>query len=80
MNGLTRANCCDTCERMASRLSLFRVAERISCASGRNEREFAYGRDAGLARLDKTLDEAPKRGWTAVDMKRDWRLIFPLQK
>ena len=44
------------------------------------EREYAYDRKAGLARLDKALDEAPKRGWTVVDMKQDWKLIFPFQK
>ncbi|WP_073052927.1 hypothetical protein [Kaistia soli] len=31
-------------------------------------------------RLDKALDEAPKRGWLVVDMKTDWKLIFPFQK
>lgn len=44
------------------------------------EREYAYGREPGLARLDKALDEAPKRGWTIVDMKSDWKQIFPTQK
>ena len=23
------------------------------------------------------LDEAPTRGWVIVDMKRDWRIIYP---
>ena len=41
------------------------------------EREYAYDRKAGLARLDKGLDEAPKRGWTVVSMKDDWKRIFP---
>ena len=41
------------------------------------EREYAYGREAGLTRLDKALDEAPKRGWTVVDMKSEWKTIFP---
>jgi phosphoserine phosphatase len=40
-------------------------------------REFAYDRDAGLARLDRGLDEAPKRGWTLVSMKNDWKRVFP---
>jgi phosphoglycolate phosphatase-like HAD superfamily hydrolase len=44
------------------------------------EREYAYDREAGLARLDKVLDEAPKRGWTVVSMKDDWRTIFPAAK
>lgn len=41
-----------------------------------SEREYAYDREAGLARLAKALDEAPKRGWTVVDMKRDWSRVF----
>jgi hypothetical protein len=32
---------------------------------------------AAVGRLDKCLDEAPKRGWTVVDMKNDWKTIFP---
>lgn len=41
-------------------------------------REFAYDRDAGIGKLDRGLDEAPKRGWTIVSMKNDWNRIFPL--
>jgi phosphoserine phosphatase len=41
------------------------------------EREFAYDRDAGLARLARGLDEGPGRGWTIVSMKADWETIFP---
>ena len=41
------------------------------------EREFAYDRDAGLARLVRGLDEAPLRGWTVARMKTDWELVFP---
>jgi 2'-5' RNA ligase len=44
------------------------------------EREYAYDRKAGLARLDKGLDEAPKRGWTVVSMKDDWKRVFPFEK
>jgi 2'-5' RNA ligase/phosphoserine phosphatase len=44
------------------------------------EREYAYDRKAGLGRLDRGLDEAPKRGWTVVSMKDDWKTIFPFQK
>jgi hypothetical protein len=28
-------------------------------------------------KLDKALDEANARGWTVVDMKRDWIRVFP---
>jgi hypothetical protein len=41
------------------------------------EREYAYDRDSHIGKLAKALDEAPMRGWTVVDMKTDWRVIFP---
>jgi phosphoglycolate phosphatase-like HAD superfamily hydrolase len=41
------------------------------------EREWAYDRESGIGRLDQGLDEAKARGWTIVDMKRDWKLVFP---
>ena len=40
------------------------------------EREWAYDRDSHIGRLDRGLDEADQRGWTVVDMKRDWRTVF----
>lgn len=39
-------------------------------------REFAYDRQSPFGRLDKALDEAPKRGWTIVSMKADWHKVF----
>jgi hypothetical protein len=44
------------------------------------EREWAYGRESHIGRLDKGLDEAATRGWTVVDMKRDWKRIYPFEK
>jgi phosphoglycolate phosphatase-like HAD superfamily hydrolase len=44
------------------------------------DREWAYDRKSDVGRLDKALDEANARGWTIVDMKRDWRVIFPPDK
>ena len=41
------------------------------------EREFAYDRDAGLARLARGLDEGPPRGWTIARVKTDWEVVFP---
>jgi len=41
------------------------------------EREWAYDRDSHIGQLDKALDDAARRGWTVVDMKRDWRTIYP---
>ncbi len=40
-------------------------------------REWAYDRKSDVGRLDKALDEANAKGWTVVDMKRDWNVIFP---
>jgi phosphoglycolate phosphatase-like HAD superfamily hydrolase len=40
------------------------------------EREYAYTRQR-FNTLDKALDEANAKGWTVVDMKRDWKEIFP---
>jgi hypothetical protein len=43
-------------------------------------REYAYDRDTGYGRLDKALDEARQRGWIVVDMKSEWRVIYPFEK
>jgi phosphoserine phosphatase len=40
------------------------------------EREHAYDRDSSVGRLDKGLTEAESKGWTVVDMKRDWNTIY----
>ncbi len=42
-------------------------------------REAAYDRDSHIGKLDRGLDEAPKRGWTVVSMKDDWKTIFPFE-
>jgi hypothetical protein len=44
------------------------------------EREWAYDRKSKIGHLDKALDEAPKRGWIVVDMKNDWKVIYPFEK
>jgi hypothetical protein len=44
------------------------------------EREYAYNRKSHIGKLDKALDEGRARGWTIVDMKRDWRTIYPFEK
>jgi hypothetical protein len=40
-------------------------------------REYAYDRDSKVGHLDKAWDEGVKKGWTIVDMKNDWKVIFP---
>jgi phosphoglycolate phosphatase-like HAD superfamily hydrolase len=42
-------------------------------------REWAYDRQSTIGRFDKGLDEAKARGWTVVDMKTDWKTVFPGQ-
>ena len=42
-----------------------------------SEREWAYDRDSSIGRLDRGLDESNDRGWIVVDMKSDWKQIFP---
>ena len=44
------------------------------------EREWAYDRHSSIGRLDKGLDEAEEKGWTVVDMKRDWKVVFSFEK
>jgi phosphoglycolate phosphatase-like HAD superfamily hydrolase len=41
------------------------------------DREAAYDRDSKIGKLDKALDEAAAKGWCVVDMKADWKRIFP---
>lgn len=43
------------------------------------EREWAYDRKSHIGRLDKGLDEAGTKGWTVVDMKNDWKIIYPFE-
>ena len=43
------------------------------------EREWAYDRKSKIGHLEKALDEALKNGWTIVDMKQDWKVIYPFQ-
>jgi phosphoglycolate phosphatase-like HAD superfamily hydrolase len=44
------------------------------------EREWAYDRNSSIGHLDKALDAAKQGGWTVVDMKADWKVIYPEQK
>jgi hypothetical protein len=43
------------------------------------EREWAYDRESSIGRLDKGLDEANEKGWTVIDMKNDWKVIYPFE-
>lgn len=41
------------------------------------DREYAYDRKSEFGRLNVALDEAKAKGWVVVDMKNDWKTIFP---
>jgi hypothetical protein len=41
------------------------------------EREWAYDRKSHIGQLGQGLDEANANGWTVVDMKKDWKVIYP---
>jgi phosphoserine phosphatase len=42
------------------------------------EREWAYDRKSAIGRLDQALDAAATNGWTVVDMKNDWKTVYPV--
>jgi phosphoglycolate phosphatase-like HAD superfamily hydrolase len=41
------------------------------------EREWAYDRNSQFGQLKRGLDEAVKRNWIVIDMRTDWKLIYP---
>lgn len=43
------------------------------------EREYAYDRESKFGRLDKALNAAATDQWIVVDMKRDWKAVFPFE-
>ena len=45
------------------------------------EREYAYDTETkSTGKLVTALAEAKQRGWTVVDMKVDWKSVFPPEK
>lgn len=42
-------------------------------------REYAYDRTSAIGKLDTAWDEAVRRKWTVVDMKNDWKVIYPFE-
>lgn len=40
-------------------------------------REWAYDSTSHIGKLDKGLDDSKKYGWLIVDMKNDWKTVFP---
>jgi phosphoglycolate phosphatase-like HAD superfamily hydrolase len=44
------------------------------------DREYAYDHVSSVGRLDKALDEASDKGWVVIDMKSDWKTVFPKEE
>ena len=53
------------------------IAELLKPPGYATGREYAYDRQSHVGKLDRALSEAPGRGWVVVDMKRDWKTVFP---
>lgn len=43
-------------------------------------REWAYDRKSHIGTFDKAWDEAVSKGWIIIDMKNDWKVIYPFEK
>ena len=43
-------------------------------------REWRYDRTSHIGKLDKALDEATAKKWSVVDMRTDWKVIYPFQR
>jgi phosphoglycolate phosphatase-like HAD superfamily hydrolase len=43
-------------------------------------REYSYDRESKIGKLDKAWDEAMQRGWTVVDMTKDWTTMFASER
>jgi phosphoglycolate phosphatase-like HAD superfamily hydrolase len=44
-----------------------------------SEREWAYDRRSSIGGLDKAWDDALERGWTMIDMQKDWAVVYPFE-
>jgi len=44
------------------------------------EREWAYDHPSAVGQLDTALGEATAKGWTVVDIKKDWKRVFPFEE
>ncbi|MDO3388473.1 HAD family hydrolase [Gilvimarinus sp. SDUM040013] len=41
------------------------------------KREFSYDKKSHIGKLEKGMDQAADRGWLLVDMKNEWKSIYP---
>ena len=43
------------------------------------DREWAYDRNSSIGRFDKGLDTARAENWSVIDMKKDWKVVYPFE-
>ena len=43
------------------------------------KREWAYDRKSHIGKLDKGLNYAKEHNWTVVNMKNDWKVVYPFE-
>ena len=43
------------------------------------KREWAYDRKSSIGELDKGLDYATSHDWTVVDMRKEWKVVYPFE-
>lgn len=43
------------------------------------EREWSYDRASHIGKLDKGLNDASKYNWQIVDMKKEWKKVYPFE-
>ncbi len=41
------------------------------------EREWTYDRASPIGKLERGLDDAAKYDWLIVNMKTDWKVVYP---
>lgn len=51
----------------------------VARAEHKGEREWNYD-VTPLGRPEKGLEEAKAKGWTVVDMKNEWKVIYPFER
>ena len=43
-------------------------------------REWSYDRTSSIGHLEKGLDDAARYKWLIVNMKVDWKIVYPFEK
>jgi hypothetical protein len=57
------------------------AGHRVDEVNGHTDAEREWGYDVTpLGRFEKGLVEAKAEGWTVVDMKKNWKVIYPFEK